>query len=109
MDFAHDGAEAVESARSGDHDLILMDVRMPVMDGLAATRAIRALDGAAAVTPIIALTANVLADQIAFYRAQGMDDHVGKPINPRELLTMIARWSDPAVRPVSAPARGATP
>ena len=109
VDFAHDGAEAVEAARSGDHDLILMDVRMPVMDGLTATRAIRGLACKAASTPIIALTANVLADQVAFYRAQGMNDHVGKPINPRELLTMIARWSDPVVRTVTAPASGATP
>jgi CheY-like chemotaxis protein len=67
---------------------------MPVMDGLAAARAIRALDRAASKVPIIALTANVLADQVAFYRAQGMDDHVGKPINPRELLTKIAQWGD---------------
>jgi len=67
---------------------------MPRMDGLAATRAIRALGGAPAATPIIALTANVLADQVAFYRASGMDDHVGKPINPRELLLKIALWSE---------------
>ncbi|HWT51784.1 MAG TPA: hypothetical protein VN113_06350, partial [Caulobacter sp.] len=60
----------------------------------AATRAIRGLAGAAAAVPIIALTANVLPDQIAFYRASGMDDHVGKPINPRELLLKLALWGD---------------
>ncbi|WP_421736999.1 ATP-binding protein [Caulobacter sp.] len=95
VEVARDGAEAVEAAASGDYDLILMDVQMPVMDGLAATRVIRALPGEVAATPIIALTANVLADQVAFYRAQGIDDHVGKPINPRELLTRIAEWSEP--------------
>ena len=89
-----DGGAAIEAAASGGYDLILMDVQMPRMDGLAATRAIRALGGPAAATPIIALTANVLADQVAFYRASGMDDHVGKPINPRELLLKIALWGE---------------
>ncbi|HJV40685.1 ATP-binding protein [Caulobacter sp.] len=87
-----DGFAAVEAARTGAYDLILMDVHMPRMDGLAATRAIRSLMGEAASTPIVALTANVLADQIAFYRASGMDDHVGKPIDARELLAKIVAW-----------------
>ncbi len=94
VDVVADGVAAIEAAASGGYDLILMDVQMPRMDGLAATRAIRALGGAAAATPIIALTANVLADQVAFYRASGMDDHVGKPINPRELLLKIALWGE---------------
>lgn len=87
-----DGVAAVEAIRAGLYDLVLMDVHMPRMDGLAATRAIRELGGEAASTPIIALTANVLPDQIAFYRASGMDDHVGKPIDPRALLATIANW-----------------
>ena len=87
-----DGVAAVEAARTGLYDLVLMDVHMPRMDGLAAARAIRGLEGEAAATPIIALTANVLPDQIAFYRASGMDDHVGKPIDPRGLLSMITTW-----------------
>jgi signal transduction histidine kinase/CheY-like chemotaxis protein len=94
VEVARNGVEAIEAVLAGDYDLVLMDVQMPVMDGLAAARAIRALDRAASQVPIIALTANVLADQVAFYRAQGMDDHVGKPINPRELLTKIAQWGD---------------
>ncbi|WP_419252093.1 ATP-binding protein [Caulobacter sp. ErkDOM-YI] len=93
VQVVRDGAEALAAVRSGDYDLVLMDVRMPVMDGLTATRSIRALDGDVAGIPIIALTANVLADQVAFYRDQGMDDHVGKPINPRDLLIKIAQWS----------------
>lgn len=88
-----DGVAVVEAARTGAYDLVLMDVHMPRMDGLAATRAIRDLGGATGATPIIALTANVLPDQIAFYRASGMDDHVGKPIDPRDLLAKIAGWS----------------
>jgi len=94
VDVVADGVAAVEAAASGGYDLILMDVQMPRMDGLAATRAIRALGGEVAATPIIALTANVLPDQIAFYKASGMDDHVGKPISPRDLLLKIAQWSD---------------
>jgi CheY-like chemotaxis protein len=81
-----------------------MDVQMPRMDGLAATRAIRLIPSAAARTPIIALTANVLPDQIAFYRASGMDDHVGKPIDPRELLLKIGLWSEVRSRGQAAPA-----
>lgn len=88
-----DGVAAVEAVHTRVYDLVLMDVHMPRMDGLAATRAIRDLGGDAALTPIIALTANVLPDQIAFYRASGMDDHVGKPIDPRDLQVKIAAWS----------------
>ncbi|KQW82238.1 PAS domain-containing protein [Brevundimonas sp. Root1279] len=85
-----DGAQAVEAARTGGYDLILMDVHMPVMDGLDATRAIRALEGEARRTPIIALTANVQPEQIERCRAAGMDDHVGKPIEVGQLLRVIA-------------------
>jgi signal transduction histidine kinase len=93
VDVVADGLAAIEAVSSGGYDLVLMDVQMPRMDGLAATRVIRGLPGAAALTPVIALTANVLPDQIAFYRASGMDEHVGKPISPRELLLKIALWS----------------
>ncbi|MET3667797.1 ATP-binding protein [Caulobacter sp. 1776] len=102
VDVVADGFAAVEAASSGGYDLILMDVQMPRMDGLAATRVIRGLPGAVALTPIIALTANVLPDQIAFYRANGMDDHVGKPISPRDLLLKIALWSEGRAEPVPA-------
>ncbi len=94
VDVVVDGLAAVEAVASGGYDLVLMDVQMPRMDGLAATRAIRAMPGEVGLTPIIALTANVLPDQVAFYRASGMDDHVGKPISPRELLLKIALWAD---------------
>jgi CheY-like chemotaxis protein len=86
----NNGVEAVEAAKGGGFDLILMDMHMPIMGGLEATRRIRRLDGETARVPIVALSANVLPEQVAEGREAGMDAHVGKPINPRELLTTIA-------------------
>ena len=90
VDVVEDGAQAVEAARAGIYDLILMDVHMPVMDGLDATRAIRAGGGSRARTPIIALTANVQPEQAERCREAGMDAHVGKPIQIAELLRAMA-------------------
>ena len=90
LETVEDGAQAVEAARTGGYDLILMDVHMPVMDGLDATRAIRAFDGEPGRVPIIALTANVQPEQVLRCREAGMDDHVGKPIQVTELLRVIA-------------------
>ena len=98
LDTVRDGAEAVEAARSGGYDLILMDVHMPVMDGLAATRAIRAMGGAVARTPIVALTANVQPDHVERCIAAGMDGHVGKPIQVAELLAVMTRASQSAAK-----------
>ena len=95
LDTVCNGAEAVEAARTGGYDLILMDVHMPVMDGLDATRAIRAISGPAGRTPIIALTANVQPEQVARCREAGMDGHVGKPIQLSELLAALATASAP--------------
>jgi PAS domain S-box-containing protein len=97
IDTACDGAEAVEAVGQGRYDVILMDMQMPVMDGLTATRRIRALaDRDAARTPIIAMTANVLPEQVARCREAGMDDHLGKPINLPLLLQALDRWTTPA-------------
>ena len=96
---AADGVEAVEAASRSSFDLILMDVQMPNMDGLTATRHIRAAaDPDAPRTPIIAMTANALPEQAARCIEAGMDDHLIKPINPARLLTLIDQWSaaDPA-------------
>ncbi|MDR3512116.1 MAG: ATP-binding protein [Caulobacteraceae bacterium] len=90
VDLAANGVEAVEAVKATAYDLVLMDVQMPVMDGVQATRVIRSLGGAAAEAPIVALSANVLAEQVASYRRAGMDAHLGKPINPAELLATIA-------------------
>ncbi|MEW5685988.1 MAG: ATP-binding protein [Pseudomonadota bacterium] len=91
-----DGDQAVAVARTGDFDVILMDVHMPGMDGLAASRAIRALPGVAGAVPIVALTADVRPEQVAACREAGMTDHVGKPINRDQLLEAVARALEPA-------------
>jgi CheY-like chemotaxis protein len=87
-----DGGAAVDAWGAQDWDVILMDMQMPVMDGLAATRAIREqerLTGRAR-TPIIAFTANAMSHQIAEYRAAGMDEFVSKPIDISKLVEAIA-------------------
>lgn len=87
---AEDGAQAVEAARHGAFDLILMDLRMPGVDGLAATRMIRALGGAVAQTPILAVTADVMRDDVERCRAAGMNGHVPKPISQERLLNALS-------------------
>ena len=89
---AEDGDEAVRLATERDFDVILMDVHMPRMDGLAATRAIRALDGARGQAPIIALTADVMPQQIERCRRAGMVDHVAKPIDRDTLYRVVDHW-----------------
>jgi len=87
-----DGAEAVEAWRTGRWDVVLMDVQMPVMDGIEATRAIRELEAAEGRprTPIIALTANAMSHQAAEYVAVGMDGLAPKPIQLEQLVQAIA-------------------
>ncbi len=86
---AEDGVEALEAAKSGRFDLILMDIKMPRMDGVEATRAIRALGGRHAVVPIIALTANADPEDAVGYLASGMSSVVEKPIKPEALLAAM--------------------
>ena len=90
--MAEDGDDAVRMAGERDFDVILMDIRMPRMDGLTATRAIRALDGRRGRTPIIAVTAEALPEQVARFREAGMIDHIPKPIAQTELYDKINRW-----------------
>src|SRR5258708_5808838 len=90
LHVARDGVESVEMAAQNEFDAIFMDMRMPRMDGLEATRAIRALDGAHGVVPIIALTANAFADDVKACRDAGMDDFVAKPIRKRLLVEKLA-------------------
>jgi signal transduction histidine kinase/CheY-like chemotaxis protein len=86
---ADDGVAAVEAARGGGWDMILMDIHMPGMDGYSAARAIRQLKGPAGRAPIIAMTADVTAKDVNLAREAGMNAHVGKPINQAALLTAI--------------------
>jgi len=93
VDIAGNGAQAVEAVRAARYDLVLMDVQMPVMGGVQATQIIRRMSGDLARVPIIALSANVLPEQVAEYRQAGMDAHLAKPINPRDMLTAIGHWA----------------
>ena len=88
---AEDGVAGVEAAKAGRFDLILMDIQMPHMDGMEASRAIRALPGPVGQTPILALTANAMTHQRTEYLAAGMNGIVPKPISVAALLGEIAR------------------
>ncbi|TIW74346.1 MAG: response regulator [Mesorhizobium sp.] len=91
VDVAVDGTEAVAAVQNRSYDVVLMDVQMPVMDGLTATRHIRELNSPVRDIPIVALTANVLPFQLSELWAAGMTDHVGKPFKQPELLAAIVR------------------
>ncbi|HEY6384622.1 MAG TPA: response regulator, partial [Candidatus Acidoferrum sp.] len=94
IDLAENGQVAVQMASAGKYDLVLMDMQMPVMDGIAATRAIR-LKAELRTLPIIAMTANVMAHDIEQCVDAGMNDHVAKPIDPDALFTALLRWIKP--------------
>lgn len=91
VEAVSDGAEAVEAVASGRHCLVLMDIQMPRMDGMSATRAIRGMNGKASEIPIIAMTANVLPRQIREFRAAGMNGFIAKPIQMTKLAEEIRR------------------
>ncbi len=86
-----DGVQAVQAASEADYDLVLMDVRMPEMDGLAATRAIRAQGGRFTSLPIIALTANAFAEDVELCRDAGMSDFLAKPLRKPALVAAVLR------------------
>ncbi len=90
-DVAHNGEQAVQMARDGRHALILMDVQMPVMNGLDAARAIRRLPGLSSV-PILALTANAFEGDREACLAAGMNDHIAKPVTPEKLYGILLQW-----------------
>ena len=86
------GAEAISRLRKEKFDLVLMDIQMPDMDGVAATRAIREMGSPVREIPILAMTGNVLPQQIQVFIQSGMNDHVGKPIERANLYTKLWRW-----------------
>lgn len=91
VDLAGDGQAALELATANHYDAILMDIQMPRLDGLTATRLIRELPGHGA-TPVLAMTANAFADDREAALAAGMNDHIAKPVDPARLYEALARW-----------------
>jgi len=91
VDVAVDGRQAVDMVKAGDYALVLMDVQMPIMDGLDATRAIRRLPQGAAL-PILAMTANAFDEERRRCLDAGMDDHVAKPVVAEQLFATLYDW-----------------
>ena len=93
VDLAENGDEAVALVKENDYDLVLMDMQMPVMDGLEATRVIRRLPGRQNL-PIVAMTANAFAEDRERCLAAGMDDFLAKPVKPEQLFQTLLHWLD---------------
>ena len=91
VDLAENGAEAVRMVRENDYDVVLMDMQMPVMDGIEATRILRA-NPRFETLPIIAMTANALVSDREMCLEAGMNDHIAKPIDPDQLFGVLLRW-----------------
>jgi len=93
VDVALNGIEAIEKLQAKNYHMVLMDMHMPEMDGLEASRKIRALDNPYCDTPIIALTANAMASDRKKCLDAGMDDFISKPFDPEDLITMLHQWA----------------
>ncbi len=96
--FAENGKEAIDAYLSGSFEIVIMDVHMPVLDGLSATRLIRGLetDKARKRTPILALTASAMAQDITLAREAGCDLHLPKPVSKQGFLTALKEWTPEA-------------
>jgi hypothetical protein len=95
-DVAEDGQQALELARQNRYALILMDMQMPIMNGLEAARAIRS-DSLNTTTPILAITANAFEEDRDACLAAGMNEHIGKPVDPQMLYATLLEWLEQRV------------
>ena len=104
-DTVEDGRQAVEACERRDYDLILMDMQMPVLDGLTAVRRIRDREGARSAdrTPILVVSANALPEHVAASLAAGADGHLSKPITAARLMTAVSKAVQAANEASSAP------
>jgi two-component system sensor histidine kinase/response regulator len=102
VDLAENGAEAVRMVRENDYDIVLMDMQMPVMDGIEATRILRS-NPRFQTLPIIAMTANALVSDREMCLEAGMNDHIAKPIDPDQLFGVLLRWIKRPERDGAAP------
>jgi signal transduction histidine kinase/DNA-binding response OmpR family regulator/HPt (histidine-containing phosphotransfer) domain-containing protein len=109
VDTAVNGREAVDAAEAADYALILMDVHMPVMDGVEATRKIRALGTRRANVPIVALTANAMSGAREKYIELGMDDYLSKPFKREQLIDTVSLWATPPEPDFAASPSGGAP
>jgi PAS domain S-box-containing protein len=115
FDIVPNGAEALQALQNNSYDLVLMDCQMPVMDGYAATRAIREREARKGLNrlPVVALTANALVGDADACLESGMDDHLAKPYTRRQLAAAMVRWlpahSVQLPRPAAAPAASTAP
>ena len=101
VEIRENGVEAIQAVQEKEYDVVLMDIQMPVMDGLEATRQIRALGGSYAYSklPIIAMTAHALTGDSDKSLQAGMNAHVTKPIDPDKVFSIIAKWIKPSEKP----------
>ena len=109
IDICDNGAEALETVQGNHYDIVLMDIQMPIMDGLQATQAIRRLEGEFSDLPIIAMTAHALTEDTDKSFSAGMNGHITKPIEPDLLLKEISRWLKATEKPVVKHSDAVTP
>lgn len=104
VDVVGSGDEAIQALRERLYDVVFMDIEMPEMNGLEATRRVRALQGLAGQVPVIAMTANVMKGDREKYLEAGLNDYVAKPVDRAKLVGVLARWSVQPEAPAAADA-----